>query len=53
MIIINEIFEEITILNNNNFKLIKGNNNEYKLRIKFIILRRKNIYILIYLIIII
>jgi len=38
---INEIFEEINILNNNNFKLIKENNNKYKLKIKFIILRRK------------
>ena len=38
---INEIFEEINILNNNNFKIIKEKNNEYKLRIKFIILRRK------------
>jgi len=38
---INEIFEEINILNNNNFKLVKENNNKYKLKIKFIILRRK------------
>ena len=38
---INEIFEEINILNNNNFILIKENNNKYKLKIEFIILRRK------------
>ena len=50
---INEIFQKINKLNNNNFKIIKENNNEYKLRIKFIILKRKNIYILIYIIIII
>ena len=37
---INEIFEEINKLNNNNFKIIKENN-KYKLKIKFIILRRK------------
>ena len=46
---INEIFEEINILNNNNFKLIKENNNKYKLKIKFIILRRKKyLYINLY-----
>ena len=46
---INEIFEEIKILNNYNFKIIKKNNNEYKLRIKFIILRRnKYLYINLY-----
>jgi len=46
---IDEIFEEINILNNNNFKIIKENNNEYKLRIKFIILRRKKyLYINLY-----
>ena len=38
---INEIFEEINRLDNNNFKLIKVNNDKYKLKIKFIILRRK------------
>ena len=38
---INEIFEEINKLNNNYFKIIKEDNNEYKLKIKFIILRRK------------
>jgi len=44
----NDIFEEINILNNNNFKIIKENN-EYKLRIKFIILRRKKyLYINLY-----
>jgi len=37
---INEIFEEINKLNNNNFIIIKENN-KYKLKIKFIILRRK------------
>jgi len=37
---INEIFEEINKLNNNNFSIIKENN-KYKLKIKFIILRRK------------
>ena len=46
---INEIFEEINILNNNNFKLIKENNNKYKLKIEFIILRRKKyLYIKLY-----
>ena len=46
---INEIFEEINILNNNNFKLIKENNNKYILKIKFIILRRKKyLYINLY-----
>jgi len=46
---INEIFEEINILNNNNFKLIKENNNKYKLKIEFIILRRKKyLYINLY-----
>jgi len=46
---INEIFEEIDILNKNNFKLIKENNNKYKLKIKFIILRRKKyLYINLY-----
>ena len=45
---INEIFEEINILNNNNFKLIKEND-KYKLKIKFIILRRKKyLYINLY-----
>ena len=38
---INEIFEEINKLNNNNFIIIKENN-KYKLKIKFIILRREN-----------
>ena len=37
---INEIFEEISKLNNNNFSIIKENN-KFKLKIKFIILRRK------------
>ena len=37
---INEIFEEINELNNDNFSIIKENN-KYKLKIKFIILRRK------------
>ena len=37
---INEIFEEINKLNNNNFSIIKENN-KYKFKIKFIILRRK------------
>ena len=37
---INELFEEINKLNNNNFKIIKENN-KYKLKIKFIILKRK------------
>ena len=41
---INEIFEEINILNNNNFRIIKEKNEEYKLRIKFIILRRKKYF---------
>ena len=46
---IDEIFKEINILNKNNFKLIKENNNKYKLIIKFIILRRKkNLYIDLY-----
>ena len=46
---INEIFEEINILNKNNYKLIKENNNKYKLKIKFIILRRKKyLYINLY-----
>jgi len=46
---IDEIFEEINILNNNDFKIIKEKNNEYKLRIKFIILRRKKyLYINLY-----
>ena len=45
----NEIFEEIKILNDNNFKLVKENNNKFKLKIKFIILRRKkNLYINLY-----
>jgi len=44
----NDILEDINILNNNNFKIIKENN-EYKLRIKFIILRRKKyLYINLY-----
>ena len=38
---INKIFEEILKLNNNKFIIIKENN-KYKLKIKFIILRRKN-----------
>ena len=37
---INEIFEEINKLNNNNFSIIKENN-KYKLKIEFIILSRK------------
>ena len=42
---INEIFEEINILNNDNFNIIKDNN-KYKLKIKFIILRKnKYLYI--------
>ena len=46
---INEIFEEINILDNNNFKIIKEKDNEYKLKIKFIILRRKKyLYINLY-----
>ena len=46
---INEIFEEINILNNNNFMLIKENDNKYKLTIEFIILRRKKyLYINLY-----
>ena len=46
---ISEIFEEINILNNDNFKLIKENNDKYKLKIKFIILRRKKyLYINLY-----
>jgi len=46
---INEIFEEINLLKNNNFKLIKDNNDKYKLKIKFIILRRKKyLYINLY-----
>ena len=46
---INEIFEEINILNNNNFILIKENDNKYKLKIEFIILRRKKyLYIKLY-----
>ena len=46
---LDEIFEEINILNNNNFKIIKEKNNEYKLRLKFIILRRKKyLYINLY-----
>ena len=43
---INEIFEEINILNNDNFNIIKDNNNKYKLEIKFIVLRKnKYLYI--------
>ena len=38
---INDIFEEINILNINNFKLIKIDN-KYKLKIEFIILRKIN-----------
>ena len=46
---LNEIFEEINILNNNNFILLKQSNNLYKLKIKFIILRRKKyLYINLY-----
>jgi len=42
---INEIYEEINKLNNNNFIIIKENN-QYKLKIEFIILRRnKYLYI--------
>ena len=42
---INEIYEEINILNNNNFSIIKEMN-KYKLKIEFIILRKKRyIYI--------
>ena len=37
---ITEVFEEINQLNNNNFSIIKQND-KYKLKIKFIILRRK------------
>ena len=45
---INEIYEEIKKLNNNNFKIIKENN-KYKLKIKFIILRKKKyLYINLY-----
>ena len=45
---IDEIFEEINILNKNHFKIIKEKN-EYILRIKFIILRRKQyLYIKLY-----
>ena len=45
---INEIFEEINKLNNNNLKIIKENN-KYKLKLKFIILRRKKyLYINLY-----
>ena len=45
---INEIYEEINKLNNNNYKIIKENN-KYKLKIKFIILRRKKyLYINLY-----
>ena len=42
---INEIYEEINILNNNNFSII-NEMNKYKLKIEFIILRKKDIYIL-------
>ena len=38
---INEVFEEIMKLNNNNFKIIKENDDKYKLKIKFLILSRK------------
>jgi len=38
---INEILEEINILENNNFILIKERDNKYKLKMQFIILRRK------------
>ena len=42
---INEIYEEINILNKDNFNIIKDNN-KYKLKIEFIILRKKRyIYI--------
>ena len=42
---INEIFEEITKLNSDNFTLVKEENN-YKLKIKFIILKKeKNLFI--------
>ena len=42
---INEIYEEINILNNNNFKLIKELN-KYKLKIEFNILKRKKYLII-------
>ena len=42
---INEIFEEINLLNNDNFSLIKIED-KYKLKIKFIILRKEK-YLLI------
>ena len=45
---INEIYEEIKYLDNKNFKIIKENN-KYKLKIKFIVLRRKKyLYINLY-----
>jgi len=37
---INEIYEEINLLNDDNFKIVKGDN-KYEFKIKFIILRRK------------
>ena len=40
---INEIFEEINKLNNNNFIIIKENN-KYKLKIKFINFKKKKIF---------
>ena len=44
-----EIFEEINILNNKSFILIKEKDNKYKLKLKFIILRRKKyLYINLY-----
>ena len=42
---INEIFEEINILNNNNFNIIKEDN-KYSLKIEFIILRKKKYLII-------
>ena len=41
---INEIFEEINLLNIDKFSLTKDGN-KYKLKIEFVILRRKKIYI--------
>jgi len=37
---INEIYEEINLLNDDNFKIVKVDN-KYEFKIKFIILRRK------------
>ena len=41
---INEIFEEINILNNNNFILVKENDNKYKLKIEFIVFHYGQFY---------